>query len=60
MHMGPENNFSKYYMTRDKSGDPITMVHEEKDLGVTFDNKLKFSVHIHNCVKKQQIETWTL
>ena len=51
MHLGPANDFSKYYMTSDKSGEPIVTAKEEKDLGVTFDNKLKFSLHIQNCVK---------
>ena len=51
MHLGPENIFSKYYMTRDKSGEPIVIVQEEKDLGVTFDHKLKFSLHIQNSVR---------
>ena len=51
MHLGPENDFSKYYMASDKSGEPIVTVQVEKDLGVTFDNKLKFSLHIQNCVK---------
>lgn len=51
MHLGPERGFSKFYMSRDRNTDPIKTVHEEKDLGVTFDSKLKFSVHIQNCVK---------
>ena len=51
MRLGPETDFSQYYMTRDKSGEPIDTVQEEKDLGLTFDNKLKFSSHIKSCVK---------
>ena len=51
MHLGPENDFSKYYKTRDKSGERIVTIQKEKVLGVTFDNKLKFSLHNQNYVK---------
>ena len=47
VHFGPETN-SSYNM----AGDEITKSTEEKDLGITIDNKLKFQQHISIQVKK--------
>ena len=51
MHLGPNSDFSKWYIARDKSGEPVVTIQNEKDLGVIFDDKFKFSLHIQNCVK---------
>ena len=48
MHLGKDNPSFQYTM----SGNPIEDVHQEKDLGVTFDKELKFSDHIALKVKK--------
>jgi hypothetical protein len=47
VHFGPPNN-AKYQM----GGDIITQSREEKDLGITIDEKLKFQIHINNQTKK--------
>ena len=47
VHFGPPNN-AKYQM----GGDIITQSTEEKDLGITIDEKLKFQIHINNQTKK--------
>ncbi|MCU7801386.1 MAG: reverse transcriptase family protein, partial [gamma proteobacterium symbiont of Lucinoma myriamae] len=49
MHFGRENDFSTYFM--DRNNEAIITVSEEKDLGVTIDNQLKFVTHIHNSIK---------
>ena len=48
VHFGPPNNASRYQM----GGDIITQCTEEKDLGITIDEKLKFQIHINNQTKK--------
>ena len=47
VHFGPPNN-ARYQM----GGDIITHSTEEKDLGITLDEKLKFQIHINNQIKK--------
>ena len=47
VHFGPPNN-AKYQM----GGDIIIQSTEEKDLGITIDEKLKFQIHINNQTKK--------
>jgi hypothetical protein len=44
-HNNPNNNYSL-------NNDTLNIVDTEKDLGVTFDNQLKFSPHIRNIVAK--------
>jgi hypothetical protein len=46
-HFGPPNN-ARYQM----GGDIITQSTEEKDHGITIDEKLKFQIHINNQTKK--------
>ena len=41
-----------YYMIDDKGQSCIENVTSEKDIGVTFDNELKFNFHIQQKVKK--------
>ena len=48
VHFGPPNNASRYQM----GGDIITQSTEEKDLGITIDEKLKSQIHINNQTKK--------
>ena len=48
MHLGKNNIEHQYSM----SGTDIENVKHEKDLGVTFDNELKFNEHISLKVKK--------
>ena len=47
LHFGPPNK-AKYQM----GGDIITQSTEEKDLGITIDEKLKFQIYINNQTKK--------
>ena len=47
IHFGPPNN-DKYQM----GGDIITQSTEEKNLGITIDEKFKFQIHINNQAKK--------
>ena len=52
VHVGKNNIKHDYHM---KVGDKdilIAEVNEEKDIGVTFDNRMKFDVHIRNIVNK--------
>ena len=48
IHYGKKNPNQSYQM----NGHLLETVHEEKDLGVTFDSELKFSTHIRNIVSK--------
>ena len=48
IHFGKNNPQQSYHM----NGHQIDTVKQEKDLGVTFDSELKFSVHIRNVVSK--------
>ena len=46
MHIGPVNPKHEYYMEENGNKSKISEVESEKDLGVTFDNQLKFNKHI--------------
>ena len=52
MHMGKSNHRTIYYMKEGDKRVPIQQVSEEKDLGVTFCDILKFDNHISNCINK--------
>ena len=52
MEIGTSDYNHTYTLTQDTKTTTITKVNSEKDLGITFDNKLKFSIHINNSVKK--------
>ena len=52
MHFGKENPENKYYMMEDNVKIDIENIKSEKDLGVFFDNELKFNEHIAIKVKK--------
>ena len=52
MHIGNTNPGNKFTMERLPNDVMIETVTEENDLGVTFDNELKFSKHIAVCVNK--------
>ena len=52
MHIGRENPMTKYYMDSDIDAEPIAVCKEEKDLGVIFDDSLKFDIHIQKSVSK--------
>ena len=53
MHMGKSNPETVYYMKEGNQKIPLEQVTEEKDLGVTFCETLKFDKHILNCVNKR-------
>ena len=48
MHIGKinENEQREYYMTKNNQRRSIITIQEEKDLGVTIDNQMKFVSHI--------------
>ena len=48
IHYGKKNANHAYTM----NGNPITVVQDEKDLGVTFDNSLNFKIHVRNITAK--------
>ena len=52
MHLGRDKPFSSYYMIINGEPDQIKKVEEQKDLGVSIDNKLKFVPHIQAVVNK--------
>ena len=54
MHIGRTNLKHEYTMLdpENNTRTAITQVNEEKDLGVTFQDDLKFTKHINNCVNK--------
>ena len=52
LHMGKSNPKTVYYMKEGDQKIPLEQVSEEKDLGVTFCDTLKFDKHILNCVNK--------
>lgn len=53
MHLGKSNTRHDYTMVReDGTLHTLTKASEEKDLGVTIDDKLKFDIHISNIIKK--------
>lgn len=43
---------SSYTLVEDTKNTPVTKAEQEKDLGVMFDPKLKFSAHVNSAVKK--------
>jgi hypothetical protein len=53
MHLGHNNKKKEYHMTTsDGSKHILTTTDQEKDLGVTIDDKLSFSKHVSNQVNK--------
>lgn len=52
MHLGHDNPCVSYYMNNQGSSVEIDAVTSEKDLGVTFQENLKFNSHIDSCVNK--------
>ncbi|MES9884550.1 MAG: reverse transcriptase family protein [Sedimenticola sp.] len=52
MHLGKDQEFSKYNMKIGDEEKIIQEVNEEKDLGVVMDKNLKFVAHIQTVVKK--------
>lgn len=48
--MGLANDLSTYHLHSRET--PIETILEEKDFGVTFDNKIKFVPHIQSSLKK--------
>lgn len=52
MHLGKSNPRTVYFMKDGVKQVPIQQVSDEKDLGVTFCDNLKFDKHIWNCVDK--------
>ena len=52
MHLGKNNKQHEYSMGKGDSTNKIENTKEEKDLGVLFDNELRFTSHIQEKVKK--------
>ena len=52
MHIGGTNTHNKYYMLENGENIEITEITEEKDLGITFSNNMKFSKRIVSCSNK--------
>ena len=52
MHIGKKNPETKYYMKIENDLQSLESCTEEKDLGITFDDKLSFDQHISNITKK--------
>ena len=52
MHLGKDQEFSTYSMRQNGAPVIVNQFTEQKDLGVTIDNKLKFVSHIQAMVKK--------
>ena len=52
MYMGKKNPKTVYYMQIEKEKQKLDTCEEEKDLGITFDPKLNFDLHISNVTKK--------
>lgn len=52
MHLGRNNPQFQYYMSDNDKSCNIENITQEKDLGVVFDNELKFNEHIAQKVKK--------
>ena len=50
MHVGPETEERNYFMPTENGNIIIDKVSDEKDLGVTIDNKLNFRKHISSKV----------
>ena len=52
MHIGNKNPNNTYYMKIEKTSQRIEDCQSEKDLGITFDNKLTFDRHIDATINK--------
>ena len=52
MHIGKTNPATKYYLSSNGEQSNLNVTVAEKDLGVLFDNELKFSQHIQLQVNK--------
>ena len=52
IHFGKNNPCTEYHFETDKGKEPIPKCTEEKDLGVIFDDTLKFDLHIESIVRK--------
>lgn len=52
LHIGRRNHKHQYHMDVDGERVNIAQVSEEKDIGVTFDDRMKFDKHISNIVSK--------
>ena len=52
MHMGRTNPGNKYFLSSNSEHSNLTTTIAEKDLGVLFDNELRFSQHIQQKVNK--------
>ena len=52
MHIGRHNSKHEYHMKVKDSFVPLVQTNEEKDIGVTFDECMKFDVHVSNIVNR--------
>jgi len=52
MHIGRHNPSHEYHLKTEDEEFPIAQTSSEKDLGVTFDDRMKFDIHVSNIVKK--------
>ena len=50
LHIGYNNPRYKYILKSGEEESVLNICSEEKDLGVIFDGKLSFNVHIQNCI----------
>ena len=50
MSLGNATSINDYFMVRNNVNLPITLVYEERDLGVLFTSNLKFGSHISQIV----------
>lgn len=56
MHLGKSNDKFKYYVQEEEKKIEVQQVKLEKDIGVNFDDGLKFSEHISICVKNANMK----
>ena len=54
IHFGKNNPCNDYYFHNEEGNQSIPKCTEEKDLGVTFDNSLKFDLHIDAIVRNKK------
>ena len=52
LHVGNKNPKRNYYFNNNEEEQPIPKCSEEKDLGIIFDETLKFDKHIDSIVSK--------
>ena len=52
LHIGGRNNPGYYYYVDQEQLIPLEIAKSERDLGVTFDEKLLFDIHIDSCIAK--------